>query len=259
MKNNRRVIATIQARMGSKRLPGKVLMNIFGKPMLLFLVDRIKRSQTITDVVVATTHLSEDDVIEELCSKNSISIHRGSSEDVLARVTDALQHFKCDIHVECFGDSPFVEVELVDKMVRKLIADIETLDIVTNAHRSTYPSGLETSVYKADCLVRANAELPLNHPLREHAGFNLFTIKGRFNALHIEAPDHQSFPHLSLEVDELADIEVVNSVCEHFAKLGQENFNLDQIIQYSKEAPHIFQRNSGVRRRWKVARELYIP
>ena len=112
-----KIIATIQARMGSTRLPGKVLKDICGKPMLLWQVDRIKKSRLIDDVIIATTTSPKDDEIVQFGIKNNIKYYRGSEDDVLNRVASLICKFGIDLHIEFCGDSPLPDPQLIDEFI----------------------------------------------------------------------------------------------------------------------------------------------
>ena len=111
------ITATIQARMNSKRLPGKVLENILGKPMLQWQIERLKRSRLVDDIILATTDSKKDDPIQELCEKLNIKFYRGSENDVLGRVNNLLQKYDVEIHLECFGDSPLIDPQIIDEFI----------------------------------------------------------------------------------------------------------------------------------------------
>src|SRR3989337_2516958 len=112
-----RIIGSIQARMSSTRLPGKVLKEICGKPMLLRQVDRIRKSYLLDDIIVATTTSSHDDEIVELCKRHNVTCFRGSEDDVLNRIACLVQEFRADVHVEFFGDSPLTDAHIVDGLI----------------------------------------------------------------------------------------------------------------------------------------------
>jgi spore coat polysaccharide biosynthesis protein SpsF len=109
MINGRRVVATISARMGSTRLPGKVLMPLFGEPVLARIVERVSRSKYFDDIVIATSTNSGDDAIEAFCKERGYRCYRGSEDDVLARVYEASISCDADIVYRGMGDSPLVD------------------------------------------------------------------------------------------------------------------------------------------------------
>ena len=112
-----KIVASIQARMGSSRLPGKVLKDICGKPMLLWHLERIKRSRLLDDVIIATTTSEKDDELISFCNQHSVSYFRGSENDVLKRVSALINHHEIDIHIELCGDSPLTDPQIIDEFV----------------------------------------------------------------------------------------------------------------------------------------------
>jgi spore coat polysaccharide biosynthesis protein SpsF len=147
MPKKNRIIAIIQARMGSDRLPGKVLLPIMGKPMLWHVVNRTNQSRLLNKVVVATTKKSKDDIITEFCRKNGISCYRGEEFDVLDRYYKAAKLYKADIVVRITSDCPLVDPALLDKTIKAYIENMKSLDGASTALKRTYPRGLDIEVF----------------------------------------------------------------------------------------------------------------
>ncbi len=249
-----KIVCSIQARMMSTRLPGKVLMSLGGKPMLLFQLDRLNQCQLVDEVMVATSTNPADDDIAELCDAHQVRCFRGAENDVLGRVNGAVASAGADIHVECFGDSPFVDPDLIDQMITIMTSAVSPVDIVTNCHRSTFPAGMEAYIYRAACLRQINEAVSSDDPLREHCGFNLLRHRDQFSIVEVEAPQHQHFPELCLEVDEPSDLETLQGIDAHFTTTGMPNYRLDDLIALAKQAPELFAGNQHVHRRWKDVR-----
>ncbi len=112
------IVAVIGVRMGSSRLPGKVMKKIMGKPVLGYLIERVKRSKLIDNLVIATSLNSENDVIESFCDKIEIPCFRGSENDVMDRILNALLSRDADVGVEIFGDCPLIDPDIIDIIVR---------------------------------------------------------------------------------------------------------------------------------------------
>ena len=113
-----RVVIIIQARMGSTRLPGKVLMTVLDKPLLGYLIERLSRAKLVDEIVIATTENSLDDVIEKFCINSKISCYRGSEDNVLSRYYDASIRFKANYVVRICSDSPLVDPIILDRMIQ---------------------------------------------------------------------------------------------------------------------------------------------
>ena len=139
-----KVVAIIQARMGSTRLPGKVLKDLEGKTVLARVVNRLRRARLIGEVLVATTDRAVDDTIVKECSSISVPVSRGDQDDVLDRYFRAAQLAKADVVVRITSDCPLIDPEITDKTIA---AFLETRpDYASNAMVRTYPRGLDTEV-----------------------------------------------------------------------------------------------------------------
>jgi spore coat polysaccharide biosynthesis protein SpsF len=249
-----KIIASIQARLGSTRLPGKVLKDINGKPMLLRHVERLRRSRLLDDVIVATTTNSNDDKIVQLCINNNISFFRGSEDDVLDRISSMLQENDIDVHVECFGDSPLTDPQIVDELIGYYLKHQEDFDFVSNALKTTYPPGQEVLVYKSSCLIKENNIVAKNDPLREHVSIHLSQYPNKYRLKNLEAPMYFNFPDIYLEVDTSKDFEMICKIFNYFIDKGMEHFSLAEILEFLTQNPEIININNQVNRRWKEFR-----
>lgn len=249
------VVATIQARMGSSRLPGKVLQDVHGKPLLMWHVERLKRSRLLDDVVVVTSDSSKDDPIEAVCRGQEVSFFRGSEDDVLDRVAKAIEKHNIDVHIETFGDSPLTDPDMVDGFVGYYIKHREHVDVVCNTLRTTYPPGMDLLVYAGNVLEEVNSFVPKDDASREHVGYNITRLSDRYRVESLDAPLWYRYPDMYLEVDTQEDLTVLSGVIGHFASQGKEHFTLSQIIDFLASRPDLMERNADVERRWKAFRE----
>jgi spore coat polysaccharide biosynthesis protein SpsF len=246
----RKISATIQARMGSSRLPGKVLREILGKPMLLYQIQRIKQSLLIDEVIIATSTSSADDVIEELAHENGIKVFRGSEDDVLGRVVEALRFFEVDVHVEFMGDNPIPDACLVDSIIGFYLKHADTYDYVTNALTTTYPPGFEVYVYSSAALFEAEKNT-VDIALREHVGLHIYNHPEKFRIFNIEAHESiRKYRDYHFEVDTPKDFEVIKAVIEEFYPQNP-CFTMMQAIDFLRNNPDLKKQNAGVHRRWK--------
>lgn len=250
-----RIIGSIQARMNSTRLPGKVLMDISGKPMLLRHIQRLKRSRILDEVVVATTCNPQDDAIVSLCKAQGIPYYRGPEDDVLGRVAGLIREFKADVHAEFFGDSPLTDAHLVDEVAGCYLKRQTEFDCATNSGTTTYPPGQEVIVYRGAALLDADATTGANDPLREHSSIHITRHPNRFRILNLKAPDYYHFPDTYLEVDTPEDFKVIAAIFGHFLARGQDYFSLAQILDFLASRPDLTAANRDVPRRWKQFRQ----
>ena len=229
------IAAIIQARMGSKRLPGKVLLP-FGNTLLLqYLIDRVSKSRYIDGIVVATSTNSSDDVIHEYCRKNDILCFRGSELDVLCRYYHAALEFGVDIIVRLTADDPYKDPAIIDCVIETFLDD--NVDYCSNTLEPTFPEGLDVEVFSAQVLNQAYFTAKSDY-CREHvtpwmyesSNFVLKNYKGLSDRsawrMTIDYPeDYQCLYELSKIVD--ADV-----AYETLAKIVLEN-ELTSIINPS--------------------------
>jgi spore coat polysaccharide biosynthesis protein SpsF len=156
--------------------------------------------------------------------------------------------------VECFGDSPLVDPQIVDEFLGYFLKHRDSLDGVSSTLETTYPPGLEVLAYWGRVIVDVNGLVALDDPLREHAGFNIGRFPRAFRIESLRAPEEFHEPELYLEVDTIEDFEVVAAVFEHFKARGS-SFGLGEILGFLRAKPEIPDRNRAVERRWRALRE----
>jgi len=218
-------IAIVQARMGSTRLPGKVLMDVAGRTMLERVVTRTGRAKLIRDVVVATTTNSRDDLIEALCKEKSWSCFRGSEDDVLDRYYQAASVYGPDDIVRITSDCPLTDPEVVDRVVQSFLEGQPNLDFVSNNMPTrTFPLGLDVEVMQFSALEKA-WRADKNPNWREHVTLyiyrhpELFTTRGIAN--------DTDYSSMRWTVDTREDVEFVRRIYEYF---GHDRFSWLEVI-----------------------------
>ena len=177
---NRMIAAIFQARLGSSRLPGKVLMDICGKPLLWHVIERVKAARTLDDIIVATTDMPEDAPLREFLEQQDVKVFVGSEADVLDRFYQAAKHYGAEVIVRITPDDPFKDPEVIDRAVRLLVEADPPVDYVSNCSydgsiRVTYPEGIDVEVMTFDCLNKMwqRADRPSE---REHLTPYLFSM-----------------------------------------------------------------------------------
>jgi spore coat polysaccharide biosynthesis protein SpsF len=144
------ISAIVQARMGSTRLPGKIMKKLEGKPVLWHVYDRLKHSKKLDNIIIATTILKEDDRVENFCKENNIMFFRGSVENVLSRYFLAAQKFNCENIVRITSDCPVIDPEIIDEMIEKFFIENEekiNVDYLSNSLERTFPRGLDAEIF----------------------------------------------------------------------------------------------------------------
>jgi spore coat polysaccharide biosynthesis protein SpsF len=200
-----RVVALVQARTGSTRLPGKVLMDVHGRPMLAQLLSRLSRAKRIDEVVVATSELEGDDAVARVAEAEGVRVFRGDERDVLGRMLGAARMAEADLVVRVTGDCPLIDPDVVDQVV----SELGHHDLASNAINRTFPRGLDTEVLTRDALERI-AELATSPESREHVTW--FAYQERpdlFKLRSVESGEGNAYSMLDWSVDTADDLERV--------------------------------------------------
>lgn len=240
---NTRVVAIIQARMGSSRLPGKVLRDIHGKPMLAWVVERTRKASSVSEVMVATTSDPSDDMVEQVCRQMSIPCFRGNIYDVLDRYYQAAREAQADVVVRITADCPLIDAGLIDTVVQRFVA--EKVDFAANRlpppYQRTYPIGLDVEVVSFQALQRAWQEASEKHE-REHVLPYLYESPGRFKTLTV---DHETdLGSYRWTVDTFEDLEFIQKL---FTLLPDtENFTWLDVLKIVEKNPQLSEINAGV-------------
>lgn len=208
-----RLAAIVQARMSSARLSGKVLLPLAGKPVLAYLLERLERCRSLTDVVVATSTDASDDPIAGFCASVGVPCHRGALDDVAGRFLSASDAYGLDGFVRVNGDSPFLDQRLVDRGVELFRA--KPCDLVTNLLPRTFPRGESVEVVSIEALRRAHEEMGSADD-REHVTAYLYREPDRFEIRGFSAPEDWSDVRLVVDTEE--DMELLAQMIERMTK-----------------------------------------
>lgn len=208
-----RVVAIIEARMNSSRLPGKVLFKWRDKSMMQIMVERLRQARSLDEIVVATTTNSADDALVETLDELGVSSFRGSEIDVLGRVAGAALAYSADVIVSLTGDCPIIDFRIVDECTREFLEN--RVDVVTNCRVRSYPIGMDTQVFSKSILNWAslNAAKPEE---REHTGLYLERNRDKITMVDKIAEPNYNRPKLGLVLDEIQDFFFIRDILEHF-------------------------------------------
>jgi spore coat polysaccharide biosynthesis protein SpsF len=243
LKDSRRTIAIIQGRMSSSRLPGKILMDIGGEPMLIRVVGRVRRAQSINQVVVATTDDPSDDPVEILCKARGIPIYRGSLYDVLDRFYQAAALFQAETVVRVTADCPLIDPGEIDHVVKAFYE--QRVDFAANRlpppWKRTFPIGLDAEVCKFEALERAWQEAQEAHH-REHVMPYLYETPGRFEIVVLDYPI--DYGELRWTVDTPEDLEVARLIYKHFS--NRDTFSWLDVLNLYEQEPELMNLNAHV-------------
>lgn len=236
-----KVTAIIQARMGSTRLPGKILKKVNGKPLLFYQLERIKGSKLIDEIVIATTINQQDNEIVSFCEQYGVSYYRGSETDVLSRYFNAAVKFNADIIVRLTSDCPIIDVEVVDKTIQYFL-ELDYCDYVSNTLERTFPRGLDTEVFSYIALEKAYKEAFLEGD-REHVTPYFYSNQNIFAVGSLK--NNINYSKYRLTVDTEEDFELIKLIINAlFSK--KPNFTLIDIVKLMEKNPQWFNINSHI-------------
>jgi glutamate-1-semialdehyde 2,1-aminomutase len=237
-----KTVAIVQARMGSSRLPGKVMKTVAGHRVIDLLLHRLAQAKLVDEVLLATTEKPEDDILAAHVAGQGRHVVRGNDDDVLSRYIKAIKETGADLVLRITGDCPLVMPELVDEAVRTFQARNGEVDYLSNIDPPTYPDGLDIEVFTASSLLRADCEARDTYD-REHVT-PLLRRQECIRRDTIRAS--RDLSHLRLTIDEPADLEVMTAVLEALAP--DIDFGLETLIGLYDRQPMLFEANSAIKR-----------
>jgi len=235
-----KVAAIIQARMSSTRLPGKVMEEIAGKPMLRQIIDRVKRAELIHGIIVATTATEIDKPVVKLADDSGTGSYTGSEEDVLDRYYRAAKEFAADAIVRITADCPLIDPRVLDRVIQRYLEG--NCDYAANILKLTYPDGLDVEVFSYAALERAWKEARLASE-REHVTPYIKKNPDKFRLANVE--NNVDLSHLRWSVDEKEDLEFVRQVYKHLYKEGHI-FYMEDVVGLLERHPDLKQINRGI-------------
>lgn len=231
----------IQARLSSTRLPGKVLKKVLDKPLLWYLVERVKKAKEINNVVIATTTNEVDGPIVEFAKTNGIDFFRGSETDVLDRYYKAALEFRADIIVRVTSDCPLIDPKVIDDTVRLYKnSKVQYAANTVPPETSKYPDGSDVEVFGIDALKRAYEESkdPLD---REHVTFYFWRHDNGFKTAQLD--HHNNYSKYRFTVDYPEDLDVIEFIIKELKKRNNLG-HVDEIVEILDANPKIKAKNS---------------
>lgn len=232
-----KILCIIQARMGSERLPGKVMRDVLGVPMIKYTLDRAGKSRYIDEVVLATSEKSSEEPLVSYLVENNYKVFRGSENDVLKRYIDAANQYGGDIIVRVTGDCPLIDPVMLDHVITCYLTNnydyvgIDTLN-------KKYIRGLDVEVFSKQCLDKVYSivkDEKENSPYKEHVTYYMYKHPEEFSVHQIQAaPFHHKDYRLCVDTKE--DFEVITKVYEHFK---DKYIPIEKVITYLDEHPEL--------------------
>ena len=239
------MVASIEARMTSTRLPGKVLMPVLGKPILFYLVERLKAIEQIDEIVLATTHNTQDNALEDFANANDIRCYRGSEKDVMLRVIEAVKSVNGDTIVEITGDCPILDVGIASQIID--LYKYSNVKYASNAHIRSYPDGMDVQVFSLASLAES-ARLTNNWLHREHVSLHMRENDNIFPQANLLAPPGMHRPELGLTLDEIEDYELIKMIITNLYPMNKL-FSCNDILDFLDKHPHLYKLNESVKRK----------
>ncbi len=243
-----RTVAIVQARMGSTRLPGKVMHDVCGDTMLARGIQRLRTASSLANVVIATTTNPEDDVIVREAERLDVQVHRGSARDVLDRYVGAARASSADAIVRVTSDCPMIDPSVVDRVVAKLSGAI---DYASNTHDiQTFPRGLDCEVFHRDTLERMG-RMATSNAAREHVTVFVREEPGLFRTDQLVAETNDS--DLRWTVDTDADLVLVRMLFERF-ELATRTVDYREIVRVVRAESELRTINAHIAQKdWRVS------
>lgn len=236
------VVALVQARMNSERLPGKVLLDIAGQSMLERVVVRLREAQLIDEIIVATTANAADDAIVTACDALGVSVSRGSEDDVLGRFANAIRQREPAACVRVSADSPFVDPEVCDMVIRRFMEADPPVDYASNKLQPSFPLGLDVEVFSRGALMRADRDA--REPFeRSHVTVFMYQHPALFRLLPVT--NDVDLHEMRWTVDTPDDLAFAREVFTRFD--GRNDFSWREVVSLVEREPRIAGLNRHVK------------
>ncbi len=240
-------ICILQARMSSSRLPGKILLPGYNKPLLLHTIERLKKSKLINDVVVATSRLKIDEIIFKICKKNKINVFRGHPTDLLDRYYRCATKYNANTIVRISSDCPLMDYKIVDKVINKFY--FSKVDYVSNIHPPTFPDGFDVEVFSYEILKKVFFEANKNFQ-REHVTPYIWDNPKKFKINNYRnSSNYNYYKKFRLTLDYKEDYYVIWKIYNKLYPL-KKLFGLKDIIKYLKHNVHILINKKYLKVNW---------
>lgn len=250
--------AIIQARMNATRLPGKVLKEACGKPLLELLVERLKCARHLDEIIIATTISPADDPIEELAKRLSIKYMRGSEEDVLGRYYQAANQFHVDHIVRITGDCPLMDPVIIDHMIEfymDIKSGVTEYDYLANTLETTFPDGLDVEIFGFGVLKKIHMIADKKYQ-REHVCTYIIEHPKEFRIKNFtNDKNDKNFPGFRWTLDNPEDYQLIKAIYEGLYP-KKKIFLMNDILDFLQENPQLVQINKDLKRNEGFFRSL---
>ena len=246
---NQKTGVIVQARMGSTRLPGKVLMELSKEETILsLLIKRLKLSKELNEIIIATTEDKKNEAIIKVAQSNNISYFIGDEENVLERYYKSAVKFKLDIIIRVTSDCPFLDPFILDDMIKFFKND--NYDYIRNVDETTsFPRGFEIEIFSFKTLEKAY-KLAITRPEKEHVTFYIYNHPKTFSIYSYKLKNLKKINDLRLTVDEIDDLEMCRAIYERLLINDKSiNFTIYDIIEIVEKEPDLMNINKHVQQK----------
>lgn len=236
------VVAIIQARMGSSRLPGKVIKTVLGQTLLEYQIERVRRATTITNIVIATTTQAQDQPIVDLCVRLGIDYYRGSEHDVLQRYYEAATQYRAQVVVRLTSDCPVIDPAVIDQVVRTYVNHPHLYDYVSNGLERTFPRGMDTEVFSYAALQQAH-EQATEPAFREHVTAYLYHHPEQFRLRNVAYKTDESKHRWTVDTTE--DFQLIQTIIERLY-VTNPHFTMEDVLTLLANHHELFMINHHI-------------
>lgn len=220
----------LQARLGSSRLPGKVLLNISGKPLIYYQIERIKLSKKLCEIVVAIPEGAQDDPLNEYLVSQGVSVSRGSMQNVYSRFRSIIEQTDAEVIIRSTADCPLFMSDLLDNMLEQF--DNKPVDYFSNAIKPTFPDGLDIEIFSRDAFMRL-AHLSLTEKQQEHVTLIFYDGSQDFGIYNFESPVDLSQKRWTVDYPE--DFEFIKTIFEK----TRLDISLPEVLDFLAKNPEV--------------------
>jgi len=243
------ILAIVQARMNSTRLPGKVMKKILRKPLIGYLLERLGKSKKVNKIVIASSRKRNNDELCKYVKRLGLDVYRGEEDDVLDRYYQAASQFNPDAIVRISGDCPLIDYKVIDRVISYYLKG--NFDYVSNVNPPTYPDGLDTEVFSFKALEEAwkNAKLKSE---REHVTPYIIN-SGKFKIGNVRAEN--DFSSKRWTVDNEEDFILISKIIENLYK-ENSYFDMYDILKFENKNPELFEINKHIKRNEGLQKSL---
>jgi len=231
----------LQARLGSKRFPGKTCKNINGQPMIWHVINRLKQVKQVSQIILATTKEKQDKILLDIASNEKIKRFSGSSDNVLERYYQCAKKFSIDPIIRITGDCPLIESQLIDEMA--IFFHKNNYDYVSNTLEPTFPDGLDVEIISFKTLKILNEKSKLKSE-REHVTSYIKKHKSEFRIFNFK--NNEDLSNFRWTVDEKEDLEFIRKI--YSLNNLKPNFNMYDVLKNISENPELLQINKNIKR-----------